>query len=99
LLLAATVAGAAPDTRGESIDVVVHGTLKAGVMAIGAETTGVTVTANGIVWELELNGKQLEEAGNLHGRKVVVAGRLAPREGVELRNRLVVKVRSLKASR
>jgi hypothetical protein len=99
LALASTVAWSAPDSRGESIDVIVHGTLKSGVVAIGAETTGVTISANGVVWELELHGKQLETAGNLDGRKVVVAGRLMPREGVELRSRFVVKVRSLKASR
>jgi hypothetical protein len=81
----------------ERIDVTVSGTLKAGVVAIGGETTGVTITADGITWELQLRGKQLEAAGDLNGRNAVVTGRLVRRKGVELPDRYVVEVRSISA--
>jgi hypothetical protein len=84
--------------RGEWIDVTVQGTLKARVFAIGAETTGVTITANGVTWELALHGQQLGTAGDLDGRKALVTGRLTRRDGVEIRNRFVVDVRSIKAA-
>jgi hypothetical protein len=98
VIVAETLEADAGKGRGERIDVTVQGTLKTGVMAIGAETTGVTLTANGVVWELELQGKQLETAGHLNGSKVRVAGRLTRPHGVEIRNRIVVKVRSIKAA-
>jgi hypothetical protein len=104
LLVASGMARSAPEAPqaatnrdGESIDVTVRGRLKSGVVAIGAETTGVTITASGVVWDLELNARQLETAGNLDGRRVVVTGRLVRRDGVELRDRFVVKVRSIRA--
>jgi hypothetical protein len=97
LCIAAPVARPAQPESGEWIDVTVSGTLKAGVIAIGGETTGVTVSANGTVWELELHGKQLEAAVDLNGARVVVTGRLTRRAGVEVRERYVVDVKSINA--
>ncbi|MCA9070409.1 MAG: hypothetical protein KDA84_15865 [Planctomycetaceae bacterium] len=37
----------------DSISVKVIGTLKAGIVAIGGETTGTTITAKNITWELD----------------------------------------------
>lgn len=97
-LVAETLQPEAARRRGERIDVTLRGTLRSRVMAIGAETTGVTLDANGVVWELELRGRQLETAGDLDGAKVVVAGRVVHRRGVETGSRFVVKVRAIKAS-
>jgi hypothetical protein len=97
-LVAETLQPDADKRRDEWIDVTMLGTLKSRVMAIGAETTGVTISANGVVWELELHGKQLETAANLDGRKALVTGRLMRRHGVETGNRFVVNVRSIKGS-
>lgn len=81
---------------GEHIDVTVTGTLKTGVMAIGAETTGVTITSGALTWELELDDHQHEVAGKLNGRKARVSGRLRNEGGVEVKTRFIVKVRSIK---
>jgi hypothetical protein len=82
--------------RAESIGVVVRGTIRTGIMAIGAETTGVTITAGAVTWELELSGSQLDAADRLNGGKAIVAGSLRRQGGVEIRERPVVRVRSIK---
>jgi hypothetical protein len=98
VVVAETLKADAARRAGDTIDVTVRGTLRSRVFAIGAETTGVNVTANGVVWELELDPGQLGTAGNLDGRKVLVTGRLTHRKGVEIGDRFVVKARSLKAA-
>ena len=96
LLLVAFAARAAEP--GERIDVTVRGIVKSGVMAIGAETTGTTITANGITWDLEMRGKQTSTASGLNGRLAVVTGELTVARGVERRDRQVVKVKSIRAA-
>lgn len=66
-------------------------------MAIGAETTGATITSGAVTWDLELDGKQLKVASELNAGKVIISGRLRPAGGVEVKNRFIVKVRSIKA--
>ena len=106
-LLAAAVAcathgdgGAAGGAGDDSIDVVVRGTLRTGIMAIGGETTGTTVTARGATWELDLRGKPewTARAESLSGRRVVVTGSLEVRPGVERRPRWIVTVKTLEAA-
>ena len=84
----------------ESIDVVVRGTLRTGIMAIGGETTGTTVTARGATWELDLGGDASLErrAESLSGKRAVVRGSLEVRPGVEKRQRWIVTVTSLEAA-
>jgi hypothetical protein len=96
VLTAGTLVATAAKGRDDYIDVTVQGTLKRGVIAIGAETTGVTITAGAVTWELELAGSQHEVASRLNGRKAIVSGQLRHAAGVEVRNRLIVKVRSIK---
>ena len=96
ILIAKTLESGAETDRDEYINVTVRGTLNTGVMAIGAETTGVTITANGVTWELELEGNQRELASNLNGAKAIVAGQLRNVAGIEIRHRLIVKVQSVK---
>jgi hypothetical protein len=103
LLAAAVVAGAAhadgskAGGGGDSIDVVVRGTLRTGIMAIGGETTGTTVSARGATWELDLRGNPewAARAESLNGRRVVVTGSLEARPGVERRQRWIVTVKTL----
>ena len=101
-LLVAAVAvapgeGRTADGADESIEVVVRGTLRTGMMAIGGETTGTTVTASGATWELDLGGnpKWKAQAESLGGKRVVVTGTLAVRPGVERRQRWILTVKSL----
>lgn len=72
-----------------------RGTLTAGVMAIGAGTTGVTITANQVTWDLALQPDQREKVEDLHGTKVVVSGQLSPAGGVEIKDRFILNVRAL----
>lgn len=82
------------------IRVEVRGRLQHGVVAIGGETTGTTITARGITWELDLKGKAdlAKIAEKLDGRAVVVAGALDVKKGVEIRQRWIVTVTGLKAA-
>ncbi len=97
LLAAATAGGPAVD---ESIDVVVRGTLRTGIMAIGGESTGTTISARGATWELDLRQDKalLAKADALAGRRVVVRGSLEVKPGVERRQRWIVTVQSLEAA-
>lgn len=93
------VAGAHCAVAGDEdvIEVTVAGTLHAGVVAIGGETTGIVIEAKGITWELEF-GKEASlrgEAERLHGQRVVVRGSLERRAGVEVSERWIVTVAAL----
>lgn len=100
---ASAAAGQGRSTGGggdDSIEVVVRGTLHTGIMAIGGETTGTTVSARGVTWELDLGSRPelAARADSLNGRRVVVAGTLEARAGVERRQRFIVTVKTLAAA-
>jgi len=97
-LLAMALLGA--DGGEDSIDVVVRGTLRMGIMAVGGETTGTTVTARGATWELDLRGQRelLSRVESLAGRRVVVTGSLEVRPGVARRQRFILSVKTLEAA-
>jgi len=90
---------AAPAGGGEFIRVEVQGKLQTGIMAIGGETTGTIITANGITWELDLgkNAKLKKKAEAFNGKQALVRGELTRRKGVEIRERWIVKVTSISA--
>ena len=101
LVAAMTIHGDGAGAPGDdSIEVVVRGTLRTGIMAVGGETTGTTVTARGATWELDLRGRPewKARAESLHGRRVVVTGTLEVRPGVERRQRSIVTVKTLEAA-
>jgi hypothetical protein len=101
LILGATAAPAnEKPVAGESITVTVVGTLHMGILAIGGETTGTTITARGVTWELDLGGNAaLREAAEvLSGKTVVVQGTLGRRSGVEIKERWIVTVTGLRAA-
>jgi hypothetical protein len=84
----------------DSIEVKVRGTLRAGMVAIGAETTGFTISARGVTWELDFgkNTALKNQAEGLHGKTVIVTGTLEARPGVEIATRSIVTVDSLVAA-
>jgi hypothetical protein len=87
-----------PAPTDESIIVTVVGTLRTGLVAIGGETTGTTITAKGVKWELDF-GKNAElraAAEKLDGKQVTVTGTLERRAGVEIKERWIVTVTSMK---
>jgi len=93
-------AGKAGDPADESIEVRVRGTLHAGMMAIGGETTGYTITARGVTWELDFGADEAlhRKAEGLDGKRVIVTGTLEARPGVEIRTRTIVKVDAIEAA-
>jgi hypothetical protein len=98
-LASTTILAADPNPNpDDSIQVTVTGTLRTGVVAIGGETTGTTVTAQGITWELDLgkSGEFVESAKKFNGKKVVVQGNLDRRPGVEVKERWIVTVTELR---
>ena len=85
---------------GDYVKVEVRGTLATSMMAIGGETTGYTITARGVTWELAFPDPRLKaRADALEGRTVVVSGTLEVRPGVEIRSRSIVAVTSLREAK
>jgi len=78
----------------------VRGKLSTGIMAIGGETTGTILTTEDGTWELDSSGsKELSElADKLNGKAVVVTGVPERREGVEIKERRIIKVQSLETA-
>ena len=91
--------GSDPPATEDSITVKIIGTLRTRIVAIGGETTGTTITAKNITWELDFGQKaQFRKAAEtLDGKKVVVEGSLEKRRGVEIKERWIVHVSDLKA--
>ncbi|MBI1248642.1 hypothetical protein GC197_12480 [bacterium] len=84
----------------DSVEVTVTGTLRTHLLAIGGETTGTTITANGITWELDLSKKPefRKLADKLDGKKVIVEGSLRREMGIEVGERWIVTVTGLKGA-
>ncbi len=83
------------------IQVEVKGLLKTGILAIGGETTGTTITARGTTWELDFGNRAdlRKHADELSDQNVIVTGRLNMKRGIEIRKRWIVDVASLQAAR
>jgi membrane-associated protease RseP (regulator of RpoE activity) len=72
--------------------ITVRGRLSVGVMAIGGETTGITLTtAEGITYDLDFGALRPPDKG-ANGRAAVVSGVLTGGRGPERRNRQIIKV-------
>jgi hypothetical protein len=76
-----------------------RGTLRTGVVAIGAETTGIIIETRDGNYELDFGSDQQlrKKAEKLNGKTIVVAGTLNARKGIEIRERRIVTVTSLEA--
>lgn len=70
-----------------------HGRLRHGVVAIGGETTGTTITFNGTVWELKLPDESSRTFAKEHHKgPVIAAGTLRRVVGTEKTVRWIVDV-------
>jgi hypothetical protein len=98
--LLAAAGGAPPSDGGESIEVRVRGKIRGGLMAIGGETTGITIHARGVTWELDFGGNEAmrTKAEALDGKMALVTGALEARPGVEIKMRWIVKVETMEAA-
>ena len=78
------------------IKVDVVGTVETGIMAVGGETTGAVIRANGVEWELDFqSAKQLAVAKKLGAKKARVRGTFLMFDGVERKSRQIVAVDSI----
>jgi hypothetical protein len=81
-------------------DVDYSGVIKTGVVAIGGETTGTTLDVAGSNehYELDLHGDAalIKQAGNLSSKQVTVSGYLTTKKGVEIAERKIIVVTSIK---
>lgn len=80
----------------ESVLVQCSGRLRHGVVAVGGETTGTTISVDRIVWEVQLNNDVEREFANEHNKEsVVVTGRLRKKAGIETKVRWIINVTKL----
>lgn len=95
ILAVALIAGAAQEQN----QLTLTGTLQTGVMAIGAETTGITLTVSNQAYELDIPQNDLKKkAEGLNGKQVTVKGSLTLKQGVEIAQRRIINVTSLDAA-
>ncbi len=97
LALPVVASGAEKDNE-QYIKVEIRGTLETGLVAIGGETTGTIIKVGNVIWELDLGGNQVFQdlAKKLHQETALVAGTYQKIKGVEMPERHIVNVTSLK---
>jgi hypothetical protein len=83
-----------PRDSEEFIKVTVAGTIRTGVVAIGGETTGVTIKSKNATFELEFgkNSDLRKQADLLNGTSAIVEGALDRRSGTEVKERWIITV-------
>jgi hypothetical protein len=85
--------------QAQANQLVLTGTLQTGIMAPGAETTGVTLTVSNSSYELDLPTNELKKlAQTLSGKQATVKGTLTLKQGVEVKQRRIITVTSLEAA-
>jgi len=91
-----TVQGVPIDGQGY-LNVSGIGSLKTGIVAIGGETTGTTLSVRGGTWELDFSRRPYFEKllKKLDGKTVYVSGVLLQKRGVEISRRSIVYVDSI----
>ena len=84
-------------SEGKAVEVRVRGILTDGIIAIGGETTGTTISFGKTTWELNLqNEKTLRRAARiLNDKPVVVSGLVRTQKGIEVATRTILTVESI----
>lgn len=78
--------------RREIVRVAIEGRLEAGVVAIGGETTGTLIHADGMTFELAFKDALLQtQTDRLNGQPVLVTGRLTTKQGIETGQRWIIE--------
>lgn len=91
--MTAIALAAEPARPQETIHVECHGKLRTGIVAVGAETTGTTISFDGVTWELQLTEAAQREFAREHDKKsVAVVGSLRQVVGTQIKTRWVVDV-------
>lgn len=80
----------------QSVTVEFCGRLRDGMMAIGGECTGTTISFERIIWEVKLNSDAQRQFADKHNKDtVVVTGSLSKVSGIETKDRWVIDVKKL----
>lgn len=84
-----------PVADGVTVNIV--GKLQTGIVAIGGETTGTTIKSDNITFEVDLTADRGFQAvaQNFNNRRVRILGSLSKKNGVEIRERWIVKATSI----
>ena len=100
LLSAAEQAPLDKPSQGNAITIQVNGRLQTGVMAIGAETTGTTIVADDIRFDVDWGRRTslARRAQGLDGKSVRITGSLRQRTGPERGQRLIIEVSSMETN-
>lgn len=93
-----SIDGKPSQTAEEAIHVTVTGTIETGIMAIGGESTGTVIRANGMTLEVDSQGNaELQQAMERQtGQRVELKGELTKKKGVEIRERWIIQASELK---
>jgi hypothetical protein len=87
------------DTKKHSVSVQCQGILRHGIVAIGGETTGTTISFHRITWELQFADDHHREFAALHHKKpVLVTGALRKVVSTESMTRWIIDVKKISAS-
>ena len=88
-------ADAAPDEA--AVTATCTGKIRDGIVAIGGETTGTTLTCDGVTWELRLATEADRAFAHANNKRTVtVTGRLQTRDAVESGDRWIIDVTELR---
>jgi len=76
------------------------GILHTGIVSIGGETTGTILKTESGTYELDLGKNQAleDQADKLNGKKVVVIGVATTKSGVEVKERRIIAVQTIKTA-
>jgi hypothetical protein len=82
-----------------SMEVDMVGVVQTGIMAIGGETTGTTISTLGFTWELDLGNNRDWQAlaEKFNGKELSVRGTVTVKQGVERGRRVIVVVKQMTA--
>lgn len=95
-MLGVTVNDDTPPKSKPSVSVEFCGRLRHGMMAIGGESTGTTISFNRTIWEVQLHSDADREFARQHHKKtVVVTGSLRKVSGIETKDRWIIDVTKL----
>ncbi len=90
-----------PDTK-QYVKVEIRGRFKTGMVAIGGETTGMTVTADGTTLEVDIpedKAQLRKQVDALDGKAVLIKGSLRVKDGVETGKRIIVTLFSIEETK
>ncbi len=98
LLCAVSGDSAQAGGAGKSKKVELRGTIKTGIVAAGGETTGTILQTKEGAYELDVPKNLRADVDKLNAKQAIVTGVLNVRKGIEVKERKIVTVDTVKAA-